>query len=142
MAETSADFVGLSAQIVSAYVSKNAVPRSDLPALIASVHGSLKAATEGTRVEEPARVEPAVAPNRSVRGDHIVCLFDGKKFKSLRRHLRTNHNMSPEQYRATFGLRPDYPMVAPAYAKARSALAKAMGLGQKRRKGTSRKAKS
>ena len=80
---------------------------------------------------EPPKPEPVIPPNKSVRPDHIVCLFDGKKFKSLKRHLRTNHNMTPQEYRATFGLRPDYPMVAPAYASARSDLARTMGLGRK-----------
>ncbi len=81
---------------------------------------------------EAPKPEPVIPPNKSVRPDHIVCLFDGKKFKSLKRHLRTNHNMTPQEYRATFGLRPDYPMVAPAYASARSDLARTMGLGRKR----------
>jgi len=125
------DFVNLSAEIVSAYVSKNHIQPSDIPAPIATVHEALKDVATGAVKEEPTKHEPVVVPNRSVRPDHIVCLFDGKKFKSLKRHLRTNHGMTPEQYRQAFGLRPDYPMVAPAYASARSELAKNMGLGQK-----------
>src|SRR5215213_2072858 len=121
--------VGLSADIVAAYVTKNHIQRDELPALIATVHEALRSAAIG--VTEPPKPEPVIPPNKSVRPDHIVCLFDGKKFKSLKRHLRTNHNMTPQEYRATFGLRPDYPMVAPAYASARSDLARAMGLGRK-----------
>jgi len=121
--------VGLSADIVAAYVTKNHIQRDELPALIATVHEALRSAAIG--VTEPPKPEPVIPPNKSVRPDHIVCLFDGKKFKSLKRHLSTNHNMTPQEYRATFGLRPDYPMVAPAYASARSDLARAMGLGRK-----------
>jgi predicted transcriptional regulator len=121
--------VGLSADIVAAYVTKNHIQRDELPALIATVHEALRSAAIG--VTEPPKPEPVIPPNKSVRPDHIVCLLDGKKFKSLKRHLSTNHNMTPQEYRATFGLRPDYPMVAPAYASARSDLARAMGLGRK-----------
>ena len=121
--------VGLSADIVAAYVTKNHIQKDELPALIATVHEALRSAAIG--VIEPPKPEPVIPPNKSVRPDHIVCLFDGKKFKSLKRHLRTNHNMTPQEYRATFGLRPDYPMVAPAYASARSDLARTMGLGRK-----------
>jgi predicted transcriptional regulator len=121
--------VGLSADIVAAYVTKNHIQKDELPALIATVHEALRSAAIG--VTEPPKPEPVISPNKSVRPDHIVCLFDGKKFKSLKRHLRTNHNMTPQEYRATFGLRPDYPMVAPAYASARSDLARTMGLGRK-----------
>ena len=121
--------VGLSADIVAAYVTKNHIQKDELPALIATVHEALRSAAIG--VLEPPKPEPVIPPNKSVRPDHIVCLFDGKKFKSLKRHLRTNHNMTPQEYRATFGLRPDYPMVAPAYASARSDLARTMGLGRK-----------
>src|SRR4051794_24866542 len=124
-------FVDLSAEIVSAYVSKNHIQPSELPELIATVHDALKSVATGVTKQEPTKHEPVVAPTRSVRPDHIVCLFDGKKFKSLKRHLRVNHGMTPEQYRQAFGLRPDYPMVAPAYASARSEMAKNMGLGQK-----------
>ena len=125
----------LAAQIVAAYVSKNSVQVADLPALIISVHQSL--ATLGqpqAAAEAPADLKPAVPVKKSVTPDYIVCLEDGRKFKSLKRHLRTQYNLSPEEYREKWGLPSDYPMVAPAYAKARSALAKQMGLGQQRRR--------
>jgi len=134
MAEGSEEFIAIAADIVSAYVSNNSVASGDLAALIANVHGSLvKLATGAT--EEPAEeLKPAVPIKKSVTADFIICLEDGKKFKSLKRHLRTQYNMSPEDYRAKWGLPPDYPMVAPNYAAARSSLAKSMGLGQQRRK--------
>ena len=91
-------------------------------------------------MRDPKKPEPAVSIDKSVRPDHIVCLFDGKKFKSLRRHLRSEHHITPEDYHETFGLRRDYPMVASAYAKRRSELAKAMGLGQKRSKASAKAA--
>jgi predicted transcriptional regulator len=97
----------------AAYVAKNCVQSAELPALIASVNQALREAAEGVRKQEATKPEPVVPVNKSVRPDHIVCFFDGNKFKSLRRHLRVHHNMSPEQYRETFGLRRDYPMVAP-----------------------------
>jgi len=123
--------VQLTAEIVSAYVSNNTIRREDLPALIGDVHSALRQApTSVEQASEPQ--EPAVAVRRSVNPDYIVCLEDGKKFKSLKRHLRTDHDMSPEEYRAKWNLRSDYPMVAPNYAKARSELARSMGLGQKR----------
>src|SRR4051812_30482737 len=123
------NLVGLSADIVAAYVTKNHIQKDELPALIATVHEALRSAATG--VIEPPKPQPVIPPNKSIRPDHIVCLFDGKKFKSLKRHLRANHNMTPQEYRATFGLRPDYPMVTPAYASARSDLARTMGLGRK-----------
>ena len=129
--ETTSNIVELAADIVAAYVTKNHLQKDELPALIATVHEALQSAATGVSTTEPTRPEPVVPPNKSVRPDYIVCLFDGKKFKSLKRHLRTNHNMTPQEYRAAFNLRPDYPMVAPAYASARSELAKTMGLGRK-----------
>jgi predicted transcriptional regulator len=129
------DLIELAAEIVSAYVSNNSVPASDLPALINEVFMAL------TRVGTPPAevvsepLKPAVPLKKSVHNDYIICLEDGKKFKSLKRHLRTQYNMSPEQYREKWGLPPDYPMVAPNYAAARSRLAKEMGLGQQRRRG-------
>ena len=110
-------------------MAKNHIQVGELPALIASVHQALSQAATGTKKEEAAKPEPGVPINKSVRPDHIVCLFDGKKFKSLKRHLKTSHNMTPDQYRQTFGLPPDYPIVAQAYAARRSELAKALGLG-------------
>ena len=129
------DFIELAADIVSAYVSNNSVPSSDLPGLIAEIHGALVRVSAGTPA--PVVVEaqkPASAPKKSIANDYLICLEDGKKFKSLKRHLRTHYNLSPEEYREKWNLGADYPMVAPAYAKARSALAKQMGLGQQRRR--------
>jgi predicted transcriptional regulator len=128
------DVVSLTADIVSAYVSNNSVPTSELTALINSVHQALTKTATG-QAEKPAEaLVPAVPVKKSVTPDFIICLEDGKKFKSLKRHLRTTYGMTPEQYRAKWGLPLDYPMVAPNYAKARSELAKTMGLGQQRRK--------
>ncbi|RXF67207.1 MucR family transcriptional regulator [Hansschlegelia zhihuaiae] len=130
----STDRITLTSDVVSAYVSNNLVAAADLPALIASVHQALTMAATSA-VEEPAlELKPAVTVKKSVTPDYIVCLEDGKKFKSLKRHLRTQYDMSPEDYRAKWGLASDYPMVAPNYAAARSALAKKMGLGQQRAK--------
>lgn len=124
--------VELTADLVSAYVSNNPVPVSDLPALIAQVHESL--INLGTEIEqpEPEKLIPAVPVRRSITDDHIVCLEDGKTFKSLKRHLSTHHGMTPDEYRSKWNLPADYPMVAPGYAAARSQLAKDMGLGRKR----------
>jgi len=128
-------FIELAADIVSAYVSNNSVPTADLPALISEVHGAL-VRLNSTVAEEPSEPQkPAISVKKSIAPDFIVCLEDGKKFKSLKRHLRTQYNMSPEQYREKWGLPADYPMVAPNYAAARSRLAKEMGLGQQRRRG-------
>jgi predicted transcriptional regulator len=136
MRETTADghFIQLTAEIVSAYVSNNSVPAGDIPALINQVHAALTRVLAG-QTDTPAEpLRPAVSIKKSVTPDYIVCLEDGKKFKSLKRHLRTQYNMTPEQYRDKWGLVPDYPMVAPNYAAARSQLAKQMGLGQQRRR--------
>lgn len=128
------NFIELAADIVSAYVSNNSVPASDLPALIAQIHGALTH-LGGSAQEEPSEPQkPAVSVKKSIAPDYIICLEDGKKFKSLKRHLRTQYNLSPEQYREKWGLPSDYPMVAPNYAAARSRLAKEMGLGQQRRR--------
>ncbi|HZH12495.1 MAG TPA: MucR family transcriptional regulator [Microvirga sp.] len=128
------NYIELAADIVSAYVSNNSVPSAELPALINDVHSALMRVGGGT-VETPVEApKPAIPVKKSVTPDYIVCLEDGKKFKSLKRHLRTQYNMTPEQYREKWGLPVDYPMVAPNYAKARSELAKEMGLGQQRRK--------
>jgi predicted transcriptional regulator len=126
--------IDLAADIVSAYVSNNTVPAADLPALIASVHRALSSTHAGSTEPEPEPLKPAVNPKKSVFPEYIICLEDGKKFKSLKRHLRTHYDLSPEEYREKWGLAPDYPMVAPNYAAARSALAKKMGLGQQRRR--------
>lgn len=125
------DFVSLAADIVSAYVRNNSVPTSDLPALIHSVHSSLQNVTAPTVAQAVAeKQEPAVPVRKSITPDYIVCLLDGKRFKSLKRHLRTTYDMTPDQYREKFGLPFDYPMVAPNYAAERSALAKKIGLGR------------
>ena len=141
MPEVSADFVELSADVVAAYVSNNSVTRADLPALISTVHAALKHAAEGTREPEP--LVPPVPINKTVFPDHIISLEDGRRYKSMKRHL-SGRGLTPEQYRAKWGLRPDYPMVAPSYSKARSELAKALGLGQTvrvRRRGRSARPK-
>jgi predicted transcriptional regulator len=131
---TNPSLVDLAAAIVSAYVVKNSVRAGDLPNLIAEVHRALSSTHAGTIEPVPEPLNPAVNPKRSVLPDYIVCLEDGMKFKSLKRHLRTHHEMSPEEYRERWGLAHDYPMVAPNYAAARSALAKKFGLGQQRRR--------
>ncbi|MGI9463801.1 MAG: MucR family transcriptional regulator [Aestuariivirgaceae bacterium] len=131
--ENKTEIVELTSDIVAAYVGNNAVPSTDLPSLINDVYRALASAVEGVS-EKPANdAKPAVPVRRSVTDDYIICLEDGKKFKSLKRHLRTHYNLTPEQYREKWNLPIDYPMVAPEYAKARSALAKKMGLGQRRR---------
>ena len=130
--DDSLDLVALSADVVSAYVSNNSVASTDLAALITSVHGALSKTATGTPEEPVVELKPAVSIKRSLNADFIVCLEDGKKFKSLKRHLRTQYDMSPEQYREKWGLASDYPMVAPNYAAARSELARKMGLGRKR----------
>jgi predicted transcriptional regulator len=127
-------FIELTADIVSAYVSHNAVTPGDIPALINQVHAALTRIGGGHTDVSVEQLKPAVAVKRSVTPDHIVCLEDGKKFKSLKRHLRTQYNMTPEQYREKWNLPLDYPMVAPNYAAARSELAKQMGLGQQRKR--------
>jgi predicted transcriptional regulator len=127
------NFIELAADIVSAYVSNNSVAAADLPALIGEVHAALVRVGSGTAVAATDVLKPAVSPKKSVTNDYIICLEDGKKFKSLKRHLRTQYNMTPDEYREKWGLSPDYPMVAPNYATARSELAKQMGLGQQRR---------
>jgi predicted transcriptional regulator len=127
-------FIDLTANIVSAYVSNNTTPASELPALISQIHGALVRLSGGQAEAAPEPTKPAVPVKKSMTSDYLVCLEDGKKFKSLKRHLRTQYNMTPEQYREKWGLPPDYPMVAPNYAVARSQLAKKMGLGQQRRR--------
>jgi predicted transcriptional regulator len=129
----SGNFIELTADIVSAYVSNNSVQAAEIPALISQVHGALLRVSSGQGEASAEPLKPAVPVKRSITNDYLVCLEDGKKFKSLKRHLRTQYNMTPEQYREKWGLPPDYPMVAPNYAAARSRLAKQMGLGQQRR---------
>lgn len=128
------DLLELAADIVSAYVSNNVIPVSELSQVIVNVHGTLRSLATGEAEARAEPQKPAVSPKKSVTPDYIICLEDGKKFKSLKRHLRTHYDLSPEEYRDKWGLPPDYPMVAPNYAAARSALAKKMGLGQQRRR--------
>ncbi len=123
--------------IVTAYVTKNPLPAADLAGFIRSVHASLTGLTGAPQPEEPEAKAPAVSIKKSISPDYLVCLEDGKKFKSLKRHLRTTYNMSPEEYRAKWNLPKDYPMVAPSYSAARSQLAKQMGLGARPKPATS-----
>jgi predicted transcriptional regulator len=128
-------FIELTANIVSAYLSHNPTPASEIPHLISQIHAALLRVSTGradAAAAEPAK--PPVSLKKSVTPDYLVCLEDGKRYKSLKRHLRTQYNMTPEQYRDKWSLPADYPMVAPNYAVARSALAKKMGLGQQRRR--------
>jgi predicted transcriptional regulator len=123
--------VGLSAMIVAAYVSHNSVARTDLAGLIESTHVALSRLGTEPATPAAAPLVPAVSIRKSVTPDAIICLEDGKAFKSLKRHLSSKYDLTPEQYRAKWGLPTDYPMVAPNYAEARSALARASGLGRK-----------
>ncbi len=126
------NLIELTADIVSAYISNNTISAADLPGLIDEVHAALHKTAGGPPEPEPEPLKPAVTIKKSITPDYIICLEDGKKFKSLKRHLRTHYDLSPDEYREKWSLPVDYPMVAPNYAKARSQLAKKMGLGQKR----------
>ena len=133
LSEMQETFITLTADIVAAHVSNNSVAVNDLPTLIANVHSAL------ARLDTPAappevKQEPAVSIRSSIKPDYVVCLEDGKKLKMLKRHLMTHYNMTPDAYRAKWGLPADYPMVAPNYAEQRRTLAKKIGLGTKRRK--------
>ncbi|RWM12875.1 MAG: transcriptional regulator [Mesorhizobium sp.] len=130
MSDETINLIELTADIVSAYVSTNPVPVTSLPELISSVNSSLSKIGQPTEPEKAAQA-PAVNPKRSVFPDYIICLEDGKKFKSLKRHLDVHYGMTPDEYREKWGLKSDYPMVAPNYAAARSEMAKAIGLGRK-----------
>src|SRR5271167_1482795 len=136
MAENSPDttYIELTANIVSAYVSNNSVASAEISNLIGLVYSALKRIAGGQAAAAAETPKPAVPIKRSVTPEYIVCLEDGLKFKSLKRHLRTRYNLTPDQYREKWGLPPDYSMVAPNYAEARSQLAKQMGLGQQRRR--------
>jgi len=124
------EIIEMTSEIVASYVEKNTIAPGELPMLIQSVYRALTGVTTAVEVVEAPVKEPAVPLRRSITPDFLVCLEDGRKFKSLKRHLRTRYNLSPEDYRSKWGLPKDYPMVAPNYAKARSDLAKQMGLGQ------------
>lgn len=126
-----ADLIDMTAEIVSAYVGHNTVAPDELPGLINKIHAALSSAATGDgETGGASRDEPAVPVRKSITPDYLICLEDGKKFKSLKRHLRSHYNLSPEEYREKWSLPRDYPMVAPNYAQARSRLAKKMGLGQ------------
>jgi predicted transcriptional regulator len=129
--------IDLTAEIVAAHVANNSIAVSDLPVLIANVHGALGRLSGPPA---PEKLEPKVPIRSSVKPDYIVCLEDGRKLKMLKRHLRTEYQMTPDQYRERWGLAKDYPMVAPNYAEQRRSLAKAIGLGTKRRDYSARKA--
>ena len=130
---SSAALLRMTAEMVAAYVGNNPLPLSELTSVIHTIHGSLTA-LNGVEPPSPEPQRPAVSIRRSVQPDHLVCLEDGKKLKMLKRHLRTTYGMTPEDYRAKWGLAPDYPMVAPDYAKQRSEFAKKIGLGRKTRR--------
>jgi predicted transcriptional regulator len=129
------ELVEMTAEIVAAYVSNSTVATGDLPGLIQQIHRALSDVASGVQAPQPAApLTPAVSIKKSISPDYLTCLEDGRKFKSLKRHLRTKYNLSPDDYRAKWGLAKDYPMVAPNYAAARSTLARQMGLGQGGRK--------
>ena len=134
--QTPPNYIELAADLVSAFVSNNPVPAAELPALIGTVHAALTKTANGSSQQptEESKKAPAVSVKKSVQPDYLVCLEDGKRFKSLKRHLRTVYDLTPDQYRAKWGLPADYPMVAPNYAAARSELAKQFGLGARRKK--------
>ncbi|WP_296815774.1 MucR family transcriptional regulator [Brevundimonas sp.] len=128
------EIIEMTTHIVSAYLGNNRIHAAEVPSLIQIVHRARASVATGEDTTPQAPQEPAVSVRKSITPDFLICLEDGRKFKSLKRHLRTKYDMSPEEYRAKWGLPKDYPMVAPNYAKARSDLAKQMGLGQGGRK--------
>ena len=130
------ELLGLTAEIVAAYVAENPLPIDGVAGLIGSVHGALAELGKPPRVDPPERRRPAVPVSRSIQHDYIVCLEDGRKLKMLKRYLRARYNLSPEEYRRRWSLPADYPMVAPVYAARRSAFAKQIGLGRGVRRGS------
>jgi predicted transcriptional regulator len=132
MMDVKASLAEMAAQIVAAYVGKNRVEPSELPALLQSVYAALNDLAQDAGEPAKSALFPAVPIKKSITPDFIICLEDGKRFKSLKRHLKTQYDMTPDQYRAKWGLPGDYPMVSPNYAKARSQLARRMGLGRSR----------
>ena len=129
----SSDYVALAAEVVSAFVGHNSLPVSELPGLITSVHAALMKISGGSAAPvttEPEVLTPAVPVRKSITPEYLICLEDGKKLKMLKRHLRSTYNLSPDEYRAKWGLGSDYPMVAPNYAQQRSDFAKKIGLGR------------
>ncbi|SEG09876.1 MucR family transcriptional regulator [Bosea lathyri] len=131
MSDNNIDVVGLSADIVAAYVTNNSVPVSDLPSLIAAIHAALLGLGMETTAPPLEKQVPAVPIRKSITPNLLICLEDGLAFKTLKRHLRNRYGMTPEEYRMKWGLPPDYPMVAPNYAEQRSQMAKAIGFGRK-----------
>lgn len=125
-----AHLIQMTSDVVAAYVSNNPVQANDLPNVIERVHATIRDLSGSPVEAAPKEVTPAVSVRKSITPDYLICLEDGKRFKSLKRHLRSKYNLSPEEYREKWGLPTDYPMVAPNYAKQRSELAKKMGLGQ------------
>ncbi len=124
------DLLRLSAEIVAAYVSQNSIPAAGIPDLVRNVHSAVVGLGAAQPAKPTEKQKPAVPISRSIQDDYIVCLEDGKKLKMLKRYLRSRYDMSPEEYRRKWGLQPDYPMVAPAYAARRSDFAKQIGLGR------------
>jgi len=124
------DLLKFASEIVAAYVSNNPIPVSEIPAMIKSVHATLGGLAGGVSTETPTALKPAVPVKKSVTPEYIVCLEDGKKLKMLKRYLRSRYDLTPEEYRAKWGLPADYPMVAPNYAAQRSEFAKKIGLGK------------
>jgi predicted transcriptional regulator len=131
-ASPQSDLLGMTGEIVAAFVAANTIPASELPGLISTVFTTLSTVGREPAASQPARQEPAVPIRRSVTPEYIVCLEDGKKLKMLKRHLRSTYGMTPEAYRAKWGLPHDYPMVAPTYAERRSEFAKSIGLGRRK----------
>lgn len=128
------ELLNLTTEIVASYVSNNSVEAAELTEVVKTVYGTLVDLSAGRTSLSANRPEPAVAVKKSIAEDYIVCLEDGKKLKMLKRHLKSAYNMSPEQYRERWNLAPDYPMVAPSYARQRSELAKNIGLGTRPRR--------
>jgi len=128
--EDKAQLVELTADIAAAYLSANTVPAAELPSLIQTIHAALSGVTSGAPAPAGEPQKPAINVKKSITPDFLISLEDGKKYKSLKRHLRTKYNMTPDDYRSKWGLPKDYPMVAPNYAAARSEMARSMGLGQ------------
>ena len=133
--EQTQGLVELTADIVSAYVANNTLVSQEVPSLIADIHGALLKAAQSRITEPKEDLKPAVSIKKSISDEFLICLEDGKKFRSLKRHLMSHYNLTPDQYREKWGLPQGYPMVAPGYAKQRSELAKNMGLGQRKKTG-------
>ena len=128
---TNTNLIELSADIVCAYVSNNSLSPTEVTDFIQNVHASLSAIESGRTKNFATDLKPAVSIKKSLTPEYIICLEDGKKFKSLKRHIRTHYDLSPEEYREKWGLPPSYPMVAPSYSRVRSKLARENGLGKK-----------